>query len=138
MEVAALGFVGVDVLIDALMGKTGEVVLFEIASNLFGRPLLAQQGFDLVPGFACDAGSILFGLAALLGFVVGLFRAIATLTAIAPEFAGNSRFINVEFPGNSGLRKTGFAKSINLVSLVLSKLCVGCHPCSFDSATREA
>src|SRR5689334_14916161 len=108
VEVAARSFIGIDVLINALRGNAGKVVCFAVAGDLSGRPLQAQQRFDLLPGFGFDAGGILFGLAALLGFVVGLFGTIAAVAAIAPQFAGDGRFINRKFTSNLRLRKAGF------------------------------
>ncbi len=67
VKVTTLGTVFVDVLINALVRDGRELVFFQIARDLFGRPILAQEGFDLLESLWLDACSILFCLATILG-----------------------------------------------------------------------
>jgi hypothetical protein len=75
---------------------------------LFRRPILAPTGFDLLPGLGLDAGGVGFGLTAYVGQLLGLFGAIAALTAIALEFAPDGGTINRELMSDVRLRKTGY------------------------------
>src|SRR5437868_14287361 len=80
----------------------------------------------------------MFCLTTVEGFLLSLFGAIAALTEIAQEFAPDGGRVNLKFASDVSFGKTSFAKGINLVSLVLSKLLVGQHRCSFDLAIGEA
>lgn len=86
VECAALLFVGIDVLIDALVTDTRLAFEGQATGNLLRAPLLAQESFHLCPGGWLDAW-----LDALVlprgGEFRGLFRAIATLSAVTLEFA---------------------------------------------------
>jgi hypothetical protein len=91
VEVAALLLVSIDVLIDAFVTDRRLALLFERAADLFRRPVLLKQGVNLLPGVAGKARGIIFRLAARVGQMLRLFGTIATLTAIAFEFARDSR-----------------------------------------------
>ena len=83
VQVTAPGLVSVEVLINALVGDRRQVVFFEVAGDLFRRPVPAQEGVNLLPGRRFDAGGILLCLTTVLGFLLSLLWAIATLAEIA-------------------------------------------------------
>lgn len=67
VERAARLFIGIDVLIDALVTGGRLAASREGAVNLFWREVLAEQRGDLPPGVASDFSRILLGLAPRLG-----------------------------------------------------------------------
>lgn len=101
VEVAALALIGIDVLIDAFVAGGRLALDFERAADLFRRPVLLEQGINLLPSVRGNAGGIFFCLAARGGQVLGLFGAIATLAAIAFEFARNSARSTSKFAGDN-------------------------------------
>src|ERR1700761_5687735 len=108
MKIAALALVGIDVLIDALVAGSLLSLRFESATDLFGRPILTQTGFDLLPGVGADAGGLFFRLAAGVGQLLGLFRAVAAPAAIAFEFAADGGFIDAQLTSDVRLGEVGF------------------------------
>ena len=64
---------------------------------------------------------------------MGLVRAIATLTSIAPYLATNRRGRYAQERGDVLLDMPGFLQGVNLVSLILGQLVIGPHSASVRS-----
>ena len=130
VKVATCPFIGHDVLIDPFMTDMNTVLGFQPHRYLFRAPILVNQLLNPLPSIRRYPR---LGLVAPSErHAVGLFGAQSPLTTIAPQFLTNGRYMDADGISYLGLVVTNFLKGINLVSLCLGKLLIGCHSCSFD------
>src|SRR3972149_10023119 len=111
------------------MTNTNLLLLFQSARDLFRTPILPQQLFHPHPCFGCEPGHSF--LSAFHGQPVGLLWTIAALPSIAFQFAADRGFVDTNHCCNLRTRMSCFPECKNLVSLLLGKLVVGAHQCSF-------
>ena len=130
VKVATRLFIGQEVLIDPFMTDMNTGLGFQPSRYMFRAPILLNQLFNPLPSFRRDARLGL--VASAERQAVGLFGTLSPLTTIAPQFPTNGRFMHIDGISNLGLVVTNFLMGINLVSLCLGKLLIGCHSCSFD------
>jgi len=130
MEISSSAFICENVLVDPFVTDLKTAVFVESARHLLRAPLLADHGFDQNPSFFTN--SILRFLASVQSKLMGLFGSISLQSAIPSEFSANRGLVNIDQNRNFGLVVFRFQKRINLVPLLLGKLRVGSHQCSFD------
>ena len=130
VKLATRPFIGQDVLIDPFMTDMNTELGFQPPRYLFQAPILLNQLFNPLSIFRRDARLGL--VASAERQAVGFLGTLSPLTTIAPQFPTNGRFMDADGISNLGLVGTNFLKGINLVSLCLGKLLIGCHSCSFD------
>jgi len=130
MEFSSGPFIGENVLVDPFVTDLKTAVFVEPARHLLRAPLLADQGFDYSPDGCID--SISGPYASVQGKLMSLLGSISFQSAISSEFSADCRLMNADQARYFGLIVSCFQKCINLVSLLLGKLRVGSHQCSFD------
>ena len=67
-----------------------------------------------------------------------LFGPIPSRASIQPEFSVDGGFMNKICFRYFCLAKSSFQKRVNMVSLMVGKMCEGSHECSFDLVVGEA
>ena len=89
---------------------------------------MPHQRLDKRPGLGLDAWLVRGQLSRQCQFL-RLLRAIATLPAVALEFARDSGLVAANDGGHPGLAVVSFLQGVNLVSLLAGKLRVA-HQCA--------
>jgi hypothetical protein len=113
------------------MANLNSMIFMQPSRNLLGAPVQAQLGFDNVPGFLKDANMPV--LVVIESFKLRLFSSLSSSTTVTVQLSADGGFMATNLFGSLGLVMTYFQKSINLISLFMSKLCVA-HKHSFDLA----
>ena len=90
MEVAAAGFVGIDVLTNALVANRDVRLASEPARDLFRTSILPQITLNQCPRLRLDEEAEMLELT-LGGFLLRLLGTIATSATIAREFTRDGR-----------------------------------------------
>jgi hypothetical protein len=123
MQVAAHCFVRIDVLINVLMADRGLLFQGEPARDLCRTPILTKLILNKRPGLRLNADGDMLELA-FFSSVLCLLGAIATPASITREFARDGTGMDPNLGSNRKLSPVGFEAGVNLVSLLLGKLCV--------------
>jgi hypothetical protein len=120
VEIAALGFVGEDMLINPFMADGVGFLPFEPATNLFGAPILSELGVDLSPGGGVNS-RFGVGLPPLEGPAVRLLRAIAPLAVVPPHLPGDGGLMDAEDLRYRRLSLLGLHEGSDLIPLLLGE-----------------
>jgi len=128
IEFTTRRFVLENVVVDPFMTDTNGVYRLKPVTDLLGAPFLVQQPLNPGSDRFIEVGLHL-GLATLYGKMLRLPGSIALQATVALQFAAYSGLMNTHNLCNVGLAMFCFHQCVDLVSLLLGKLCVDSHQC---------
>ena len=124
-QVAALGLVAVDVLVDRLGADVLGALQLQAPAGLLGREVQAQVSIDMAPLLGAEMARIAPLALAGAGLGLGLCGLVASGGAIALEFAGDGGGTAHELCCDAGKADALALERVNLVSFFLGQVCVG-------------
>ena len=112
------------------------MVIPAIVTDLLWTPVQADHTLDQFPIFWFDPG-VDFRLP-FLGESLRLFGPISSPSVITSEFSADCGLMDTDCFSDLCLVKACLQKCVDMVSLIVGKLCVGSHERSFELIFREA
>jgi hypothetical protein len=129
-QVAAVGLVVPEVLVDAFMADTGAGVAriaLHASGDLFRRVLLADPLFDIGDGGGRHFHGLGGVVTSLESPLVGLFGPVGALAGISGQFAADGAGMDPEPSGDGGLAVIGLLHGIDFDTIDVGELCVLSH-----------